>query len=256
MLEAARRSLANASTETVRTAIQRLGLSRSQVLMADALRIWCGVVYEEREDCEIADAFCRRRRCGSALALLRSRSSKKLATTQSMAATVRGLGASRRLAVKRWRRKAVAAIDSRALRAAQATLLLKRWHASTQKRARARAKRREAARDLNRRRLQRAYEAWARRRAAAPVVRMVSKHGRGRRRAELLKRCVVRWRTVSNVSISCRLLRGDVSQRKTRDAFADWRHGARARGGSAGSKRARFVPLGAAARGQVLRSSI
>ena len=60
-------------------------------------------------------------------------------------------------------------------------------------------------------------------------MRMVSKHGRGRRRAELLKRCVVRWRTVSNVSISCRLLRGDVSQRKTRDAFADWRRGARAR---------------------------
>ena len=37
VLEAARRSLANASTETVRTAIQRLGLSRRQVLMADAL---------------------------------------------------------------------------------------------------------------------------------------------------------------------------------------------------------------------------
>jgi hypothetical protein len=133
------------------------------------------------------------------------------------------------LAVKRWRRKAVAAIDSRALRAAQATLLLKRWHASTQKRARARAKRRDAARDLNRRRLQRAYEAWARRARGDAVVRMVSKHGRGRRRAELLKRCMVRWRTVSNVSISCRLLRGDVSQRMTRDAFVDWRHGARAR---------------------------
>ena len=197
--------------------------------MSDALRIWCRIVYEEREDCEIADAFCRRRRCGSALALLRSRCSKKLATTQSMAATVRGLGASRRLAVKRWRRKAVAQIDSRALRAAQATLLLKRWHASTQKRARAREQRREAARDLNRRRLQRAYEAWARRARGDAVVRMVSKHGRGRRRAELLKRCVVRWRTVSNVSISCRLLRGAGSQRMTRDAFADWRKSARAR---------------------------
>ena len=94
--------------------------------------------------------------------------------------------------------------------------------------ARARAAARSA-RDLNRRRLQRAYEAWARRARGDAVVRMVSKHGRGRRRAELLKRCVVRWRTVSNVSISCRLLRGDVSQRKTRDAFADWRRGARAR---------------------------
>ena len=92
VLEAARRSLANASQDTVRAALQRMGLSRRQVLMADALRLWCGVVYEEREDCEIADAFCRRRRCGSALALLRSRCSKKLATTQSMAATVRGLG--------------------------------------------------------------------------------------------------------------------------------------------------------------------
>ncbi len=229
VLEAARRSLANASTETVRTAIQRLGLSRRQVLMSDSLQIWCRIVYEEREDCSLADAFFRRRRCGSALALLRSRCSKKLATTQSMAATVRGLGASRRLAVKRWRRKAVAAMDTRALRTAQATHFLQRWHASTQKRARAREKRRAAARDLNRRRLQRAYEAWARRARGDAVVRMVSKHGRGRRRAELLKRCVVRWRTVSNVSISCRLLRGDVSQRMTRDAFADWRRGARAR---------------------------
>ena len=229
VLEAARRSLANASQDTVRAALQRMGLSRRQVLMSDALRIWCRIVYEEREDCEIADAFFRRRRCGSALALLRSRCSKKLATTQSMAATVRGLGASRRLAVKRWRRKAVAAIDHRALRTAQATNYLKRWHASTQKRAQQREKRRAAARDLDRRRLQRAYEAWARRARGDAVVRMVSKHGRGRRRAELLKRCVVRWRTVSNVSISCRLLRGAGSQRKTRDAFADWRKSARAR---------------------------
>ena len=71
VLEAARRSLANASTETVRTAIQRLGLSRRQVLMSDSLQIWCRIVYEEREDCSLADAFFRRRRCGSALALLR-----------------------------------------------------------------------------------------------------------------------------------------------------------------------------------------
>ena len=38
--------------------------------------MWCGVVYEEREDCEIADAFCK----GAlrlALALLRSRCAKE-----------------------------------------------------------------------------------------------------------------------------------------------------------------------------------
>ena len=243
VLEAARRSLANASTETVRTAIQRLGLSRRQVLMAEALQIWCRIVYEEREDCEIADAVFRRRRCSAVLTLLRSRSSKKLATTQSMAATVRGLGASRRLTVKRWRRKAVAAIDSRALRTAQATHFLQRWHASTQKRARARAKRRAAARDLNRRRLQRAYEAWARRARGDAVVMMVSRNGARNRRAELLQRCLIRWRTVSNVSISCRLLRGAGSQRMTRDAFIDWRRGARA-SRSAGAKCASAVPLG------------
>ena len=58
---------------------------------------------------------------------------------------------------------------------------------------------------------------------------VVSRNGARNRRAELLQRCLIRWRTVSNVSISCRLLRGDVSQRMTRDAFVDWRRGARAR---------------------------
>ena len=49
VLEAARRSSRTLPRE--RSPACSDGLSRRQVLMADALRLWCGVVYEEREDC-------------------------------------------------------------------------------------------------------------------------------------------------------------------------------------------------------------
>lgn len=222
-LAAARRSLELASQATQRGAIQRMGRSSQHRFLADALRAWCRATNDEREDCTLADAFLARKRCEAALSVLRQRSSTKLATTLSMAATVRGLGASRRLAVRRWRRKTLLAVEGRSLQTSKAAQALERWHRTAQRRRARRQKKRMAQRRANASRLGRAYRAWARRARGDAVVKMVARAAAKRRRLELLRRCCVRWRAAARVSRSCRALRGGLARHLTARSFGAWR---------------------------------
>jgi len=140
-----------------------------------------------------------------------------------MAATVRGLGASRRLAVRRWRRKTLLAVEGRSLQTSKAAQALERWHRTAQRRRARRQKKRMAQGRANASRLGRAYHAWARRARGDAVVKMVARAAAKRRRLELLRRCCVRWRAAARVSRSCRALRGDVARHLTTRSFGAWR---------------------------------